>query len=143
MRVEKIPNTSLGARVYDLDINMLSDDEFDEIRRHFLDHGLLVFPGQTQLTPDNQAAFARRFHSQGTLEFDRAAISNQKRDGSVLDDQSHAFQILRGNEHWHTDSTYMPLSSKAAMLYAVGPLPSAGGGTGFADQRAGWDALDR
>jgi alpha-ketoglutarate-dependent taurine dioxygenase len=49
--------------------------------------------------------------------------------------------VLKGNEGWHTDSTYMPLASKAAMLYAM-VLPPTGGETEFADMRAAWDALD-
>ena len=35
-------------------------------------------------------------------------------------------------EDWHTDSTYMPVSSKMAMLAAEKVPPSGGGETGFA-----------
>ena len=49
-------------------------------------------------------------------------------------------KINRGNEAWHTDSTYRPISSKVAMLSAV-KLPSAGGQTEFADMRAGYATL--
>jgi alpha-ketoglutarate-dependent taurine dioxygenase len=60
----------------------------------------------------------------------------------TLADNAYGPSILRGNEEWHTDSTYMPLSSKAALLYAE-VLPSAGtGGTAWADMRAAHDALD-
>ena len=47
----------------------------------------------------------------------------------------------RGNEAWHTDSTYKPISSKCAMLSAV-VVPEAGGETELADLRAGYAALD-
>lgn len=40
-------------------------------------------------------------------------------------------QINQGNETWHTDSTYIPVSSKVAML-AAHTVPSEGGETGFA-----------
>ena len=46
-----------------------------------------------------------------------------------------------GNEAWHTDSTYKPLSSKCAMLSAV-TVPEDGGGTELADARAAYAALD-
>ena len=47
-----------------------------------------------------------------------------------------------GNEAWHTDSTYKPLSSKCAMLSAV-TVPKKGGETALADQRAAYEALDQ
>ena len=47
---------------------------------------------------------------------------------------------MRGNEGWHTDSTYMPLAAKAAMLMAL-VVPPEGGETEFADMRAAYDAL--
>ena len=45
-------------------------------------------------------------------------ISNRKIDGSTVDPNSDQFQILKGNEGWHTDSTYMPLSARASILAA-------------------------
>src|SRR5262249_49839237 len=55
-------------------------------------------------------------------------------DGTVM-------QMLRGNEGWHTDSSYMPLSAKASILSAH-VVPSVGGETEWADMRAAYDALD-
>ena len=52
-----------------------------------------------------------------------------------------ARKLMKGNEGWHTDSTYMPVASKAAMLYAL-VVPPDGGETEYADMRAAWDALD-
>ncbi|MCH9675924.1 MAG: TauD/TfdA family dioxygenase, partial [Gammaproteobacteria bacterium] len=68
-------------------------------------------------------------------------ISNHKPDGTVLAEDEYRFKVLRGNEGWHTDSTYMPLASKVAMLAAL-VVPPEGGETGFADMRAAWDAMD-
>jgi alpha-ketoglutarate-dependent taurine dioxygenase len=56
------------------------------------------------------------------------------RDGTVM-------QMLRGNEGWHTDSSYMPLAAKASMLSAH-VVPGSGGETEWADMRAAYDALD-
>ena len=50
-------------------------------------------------------------------------------------------QILRGNEGWHTDSSYMPLAAKASVLSAE-VVPSRGGETEWADMRAAYEALD-
>ena len=53
----------------------------------------------------------------------------------------HRFKSLRGNEGWHTDSSYMPLAAKASVLSAQ-VVPSAAGETEWADMRAAYDALD-
>jgi alpha-ketoglutarate-dependent taurine dioxygenase len=48
--------------------------------------------------------------------------------------------ILRGNEGWHTDSSYMPIAAKASILSAE-RVPTRGGQTEWADMRAAFDAL--
>lgn len=137
-------DASLGAVVTDVDLENLDDAGWAEIHRAFLQHAVLVFPGQ-HLDEQAQGAFARRF---GAIEKlsprqtgDTIPVSNQKRDGSLARPDEYQYQILKGNEGWHTDSTYMPLASKAAMLTAI-ELPPSGGDTEFADMRAAWEALD-
>jgi alpha-ketoglutarate-dependent taurine dioxygenase len=49
--------------------------------------------------------------------------------------------ILRGNQGWHTDSSYMRVSAKASMLSAR-VVPTSGGNTEWCDMRAAYDALD-
>ncbi|MYK29909.1 MAG: TauD/TfdA family dioxygenase, partial [Gammaproteobacteria bacterium] len=61
--------------------------------------------------------------------------------GSLLADSEHQMQVLIGNEGWHTDSSYMPISAKASILSAH-VLPRAGGETEWADMRAAYQALD-
>lgn len=121
----------------------LSEDEFAEIHAAFLSYGFLVFPGQ-HLTDEENVAFGKRF---GELEFGSLAISNQKKheDGSygeIHDLQTQRMRTNVGNEGWHTDSSYMPLSSKCALLSAVA-VPDEGGDTEVADTRAGYAALDQ
>jgi alpha-ketoglutarate-dependent taurine dioxygenase len=57
-----------------------------------------------------------------------------------MPDDAHRMQLMRGNEGWHTDSSYMPRAAKASVLSAH-IVPSAGGGTEWADMRAAWAAL--
>ena len=91
-------------------------------------------------------AFANRFGDIELLAPDPAqkavAISNQKPDGSVMGADEHRFKSLRGNEGWHTDSSYMPLAAKASVLSAQ-VVPSAGGETEWADMRAAYDGARR
>ena len=92
---------------------------------------------------DEQVAFARRF---GEIEhivanLDTVPVSNRRRDGTLYADGEGPMQILRGNEGWHTDSSYMPLAAKASVLSAE-VVPSHGGETEWADMRAAYEALD-
>jgi alpha-ketoglutarate-dependent taurine dioxygenase len=49
-------------------------------------------------------------------------------------------KIMLGNEGWHTDSSYMPISAKASVLSAH-VVPTRGGETEWADMRAALEAL--
>ncbi len=142
MTIEPVDAT-LGAVVTNIELANLDAQSWAELYAAFLTYGVLVFPEQ-HLTEQEQGDFARRFGQPEKLSpKQRGAsvpISNRKADGSVAKPDEYQFQILRGNEGWHTDSTYMPLASKVAMLSAE-VLPPADGETEFADMRAAWDAL--
>ena len=73
---------------------------------------------------------------------DLTPISNVKKDGSVRveDDSDGVIQILKGNMGWHCDSTYMAVQAKGA-VFTAHVVPEEGGETGWADLRAGYDAL--
>ena len=103
---------------------------------------MLVFPGQ-HLSSDEQIAFARRF---GDIEvlfegYDAVPISTVDQTGEVMAPDHPVMQVVRGNQGWHTDSSYMPVSAKASMLSAR-VVPESGGDTEWADMRAAFDALD-
>ncbi len=138
-------DATLGAVVTGVDLTTLNDQTWTRIHDAFLTYGVLVFPGQ-HLDDEAQGAFARRFGDLEKLAGPKQKgpnvhISNRKADGTLATPDDIQFKLLRGNEGWHTDSTYMPLASKAAMLYAL-VIPPSGGETAFADMRAAWDALD-
>ena len=137
-------DATLGAVVTDLALGRMDDATWKTVEEAFHQHGILVFPGQ-HLTEDEQIAFARRFGEIELLAADpeqkAVAISNQKPDGTVFAADEHRFKSLRGNEGWHTDSSYMPLAAKASVLSAQ-VVPAAGGETEWADMRAAHDALD-
>lgn len=142
LTIEPVEAT-LGAIVTNLELASLTDQTWAELYSAFLQYGVLVFPGQ-HLSEQEQGEFACRFGQPEQLSPKQKGpsipISNRKADGSVAKPDEYQFQILRGNEGWHTDSTYMPLASKVAMLSAQ-VLPVKDGETEFADMRAAWDAL--
>ena len=140
--ITPIPNKVFGATVTGVALRDISDADFATLKAAFLKHGFLVFPKQF-LTDAENIAFGLRF---GELEFGAMPLSNQARSkdgtlGEIFEVNSRRMRSAIGNEGWHTDSTYKPLSSKVAMLSAV-VVPNEGGGTEFADMRHAYAALD-
>ena len=137
-------DATLGAVVTEVDLATLTDDLWEAIHANFLEYGLLIFPGQ-HLTEDAQGQFALRFGKTEKLHPQQPGpsvqLSNQKPNGEMVHREDEGFRLLRGNEGWHTDSTYMPLAAKAGMLAAL-VVPPENGETEFADMRAAWDELD-
>jgi alpha-ketoglutarate-dependent taurine dioxygenase len=134
---------TFGATVTGVDLRRVTDDEFAAVRTAFLRYGFLLFPGQ-HLDEAASAEFGKRW---GELEFGGQAMANQRKhkDGSygeIFDVDTQLMRTNIGNETWHTDSTYKPISSKCAMLSAV-IIPDEGGQTELADQRAAYAALDQ
>ena len=136
--IEPLPAT-LGATVGGLRLAELDDASWRVVEDAFHRYALLIFRGQF-LSDEQQLAFGRRF---GQLEpgLTLAPISNVTPEGEVRLSGGTVMQMLRGNEGWHTDSSYMPLSAKASMLSAH-VVPRSGGETEWADMRAAYDALD-
>ena len=133
---------TLGAIITGVDLATLDDAAWKDIEAAFHEHALLIFPGQ-HLSAEAQIAVGARFGEIEQLVADReiVPISNERPDGGLAEDGSHQMEILRGNEGWHTDSSYMPLSAKASVLSAR-VVPTAGGQTEWADMRSAYDALD-
>ena len=131
---------SFGAVVREIDLRTLDAATFDDLYQTWLTYGLLIFPGQG-LGKSEQVAFARRF---GDLieELKAVEISNVKPDGSLRDaPDDDMMKIIRGNMHWHQDSTYMPVQAKGA-VFSAHVVPKRQGDTAFADMRDAYDALD-
>lgn len=141
--MEIVPlDATLGAVVTGVALADLTDEAWEEVEAAFHRHALLVFPGQ-HLDADEQVAFAKRF---GDIEvlfagYEAIPISTIDGDGNVLEPDNPIMQIVRGNQGWHTDSTYMPTSAKASVLSAQ-VVPPSGGDTEWVDMRAAYDALD-
>jgi alpha-ketoglutarate-dependent taurine dioxygenase len=131
-------DATFGAIVRNIELRALDDDTWQALHEAWLEHALLIFPGQF-LTQDEQNEFARRF---GELEFSAKPITNVTKDGTVLSDPADdRIKSMRGNEGWHHDSTYMPVQAKGAVFTAE-IVPASGGATGWADMRAAYEALD-
>lgn len=138
-QLEPLPATTFGAVVTGVRLATLSDKAFAALYEAWLEHALLIFPGQ-HLSGEEQVGFARRF---GPLEFPLAPLSNVRSDGSLRPDDGSddVVNILKGNMGWHCDSTYMPVQAKGA-VFTCEVAAKDGGQTGWADMRAAWQALE-
>ena len=136
MRVEPL-NRSFGAKVYELSLPDLNQDQVEDIYKLWLQYALLIFP-QQNLSNSQQIEFAKNF---GSLEFELSPISNVRNDGSIRDaNDDDIVKSLKGNMEWHHDSTYMPIQAKGA-VFTAHKVPTKGGETGWADMRAAYEGL--
>ena len=141
-------DATLGAVVRNVRLTSLGDEAFGAIEDAWHAHAVLIFPDQ-HLTDDEQLAFSRRFGSlerslsSNHVRADRTVLhlSNVREDGSLVPADDGVNMLLKGNNRWHTDSSYKRVPAKASLLSAR-TVPQTGGETAFADMRAAYDALD-
>ena len=144
MRIEP-SGATLGATVTGVDLATLTDCAFKAIENAWHCHAVLVFPNQN-LSDADHIAFTRRF---GRLERGLrrrrgsgvGRLSNVDKEGAVVPPQELQARFQRGNQEWHSDSSYKRIGAKASIL-AAHVTPADGGETEWADMRAAWDALD-
>jgi len=124
-----------GAEVLGLDLNSLSNRQWDEVQRAFTEHGVIFFRDQ-HLTPDQHIAFARRW---GTIDVNRyfTPVAGYPEIAEVRKEPDQKRNI---GERWHTDHTYDQIPAMGSILVAR-ELPSHGGDTHFADICTAFDAL--
>ena len=113
-------------------------------------YAVLVIHGQP-LDDDQLLALGRRFGSIAAPRNQRdvrrlkhaeiADISNLNASNALRERQDHKRLDGLGNQLWHSDASFRPISGALSMLYAH-VVPPTGGDTEFADLRAAYDALD-
>ncbi len=134
----------LGAEVLGLQVAAIDDAVFPDIHAAFLAHQLLLFRDQ-ELPQAAQVAFARRFGTVQVHVMDQyhASAFPELYTLSNLDAEGRPSGAHpdRGTMAWHTDGSWQRVTGLATMLYAE-RIPASGGGTGFADMYAAYDALD-
>ena len=144
--MEVIPTSAtLGAIVRGVQLGCVDEKTFAAIETAWHKYAVLVFEEQN-LTDDQHLAFGRRFGrlERGLMMSSKrllAHLSNVIRDGSIADPTSLQVRFNKGNEQWHTDSSYKRVGAKASLLYARS-VPDTGGETEWADMREAYDALD-
>lgn len=126
---------SIGGLVSGIDLRKpLSESEFDALYGALLEHHVLFFRKQP-LAPEEQVALARRFGAIDIHPFGRHLETHPE---VGLLDQTEPRRD--GANRWHTDSTFMRMPPKLAILHAV-QLPACGGDTSWASMIEAWELL--
>ncbi len=134
---------ALGAAVTGVDLREpLNDSTMAAIRKAWLEHLVLVFPGQ-KLTPAQQIAFGRRF---GELDDHKAVpfyrhpehpeiylITNKPIGGKPSETRDTG-------RLWHSDHSFTTHPTMATMLYCL-EIPPVGGTTMFNNQYLAFETL--
>ncbi len=141
-----------AAEIYDVDLSApLSADEIAAVKEAFWSYAVLIFPDQ-QLTQEQHLDFAQLFGPLETtvgvyrkdaplrVQPEFADVSNLNHKGVIWGEKSRLRAFMKGNQLWHTDSSFKYLPALTSLLYARS-VPPYGGHTEFADERAAYDAL--
>lgn len=139
--VERLSD-AIGARITSVDLRGgLDDATMQEIRKAWLEHFVIVIPGQ-DLSGDDQIAFTEWFGPRQEVRTVKVVdkgpqnfmyVANKTVDGmpGVLPE---------GEMMFHTDQCYYETPSRATILFAL-EVPSKGGNTQFANAYRAYDSL--
>ena len=137
------------ATIDGVDIKSLSKSEFLEIKKAVETYGVVVINSQN-INDDDQINFSEGFGKleisigtqtkapdyqvENSIRPEISRISNVDLNNRMLpfDDKKVIFD--RGNNYWHTDSSFKETPSKISILSAR-EVPEEGGGTDFIDAR--------
>src|SRR6202162_80811 len=149
-RFEVVPLTEhIGAELRGIDLRQKPDDEtIRAIYQAWLDHLVIVFPGQT-LSQEDLVRVTGYFGENGELGrppkyFPKGyskllpgvmLISNTRETGEPIG------ALPDGEMMFHHDMIHAEIPSKATLLYSV-EIPATGGNTLFASGYAAYDTLD-
>jgi alpha-ketoglutarate-dependent 2,4-dichlorophenoxyacetate dioxygenase len=138
-----------AAEIQGVSLRAIDEPTVGAVRAAFEDHSVLVFRDQ-HLTEEEQIAFTRRFgpleETMGSIAQNTrvapqiADLSNVDPDGNTMAPDDRRMLYHKGNQLWHSDSSFKPVPAMASVLSAR-EVPAEGGETDFASLRAAWDAL--
>lgn len=142
MKVRRL-SYGLGASITGVDLSeRLSDQALHDIREIWLEHQVIVFPGQ-RLTEQEQIAFGRRFgelDDHKSIPFYRHPehveiflITNHEIGGKPSETRD------TGRE-WHSDHSFTTRPTMATMLYCR-EVPPVGGTTMFTNMYMSYETL--
>ena len=136
---------TIGAEILGVDVNTLSDADFDKIYQTWLDCNVICVRDQS-LAIGEYLTYSQRFGvisphpSKSTRHPDCPEVTLLGVNKFNADGTLNQAIYGRGASGWHTDGAYDDVPFKATQLYGVA-IPSRGGNTLFASMYAAYDAL--
>ena len=127
---------AIGARITGIDVSKpLAPATIDTVRDAINQHGVLFFPGQPVLTPEQHIDLVAQFGTVETPPF----LTKQSTHPQVLIVE---FEKPKGSgaDHWHQDGTHLPKPPMGTFIQAQ-ILPSFGGDTCFSSMYSAYEAL--
>ena len=132
-----------GARVTGIDLSKpLPDDEVRAIHHAWLEHLVLVFPGQN-LDPLTLVEFTRLFgqlDDYATQPFNRHPEINEVMVLTNKWTNGQPSKTYNNGQNWHTDLSYTLRPAKGTTVYCM-EKPSVGGDTMFANMYLAYETL--
>ena len=135
---------ALGAEIQGVDLaKPLSNSEFDQIHRAFLEKGILLFRDQ-KITREQHIAFSRRF---GELD-DHASLPRDRHPDypelllvtNIPEKDGKPSASKYTGQQWHSDLSFTPVPSLGSLLRGI-TIPPVGGDTMFTNMYMAYDAL--
>ncbi|MEC7488870.1 MAG: TauD/TfdA family dioxygenase [Pseudomonadota bacterium] len=132
----------IGARVTGVNLcEGLNDEVMREIRQAWIDHFVIVLPGQS-LSSDEQVAFTAWFGPRQpvrTVQQVAGGLQNYMYVANRCVDGMEGV-LPEGEMQYHSDQCYYETPSRATILYAL-DIPEAGGNTKFANAYSAYESL--
>lgn len=135
LKIKKIAG-ALGAEVSGVDLSRpLAPEVRAEIRRTFLEHGVVFFPDQP-LKPAQFLDFAKEMGQPVDYPFLRGLPDYPE----IIEVKKLEHERVNFGGVWHSDTAYLETPPMGTMLLAR-EIPPAGGDTLFANQYLAYEAL--
>jgi taurine dioxygenase len=140
-------SAAVGAAITGIDLRKDMDDAtFRAVHSAWLDHQVLVFPGQ-DLSEDDQVRFTAWFGELGqrhrkvaSPETGRVSHPGTMLISTIREDGKPIGSLPDGEMMFHSDGAFAKRPFRYTLLYAL-EVPSVGGNTLFANMYTAYDAL--
>ena len=142
--------SKIGAEIRGLDLSKpIPKNVMSDFRRVWLDRVVAVLPDQ-DINDEQHIAFSEQLGeleliNMSALQVDgRPEIyeaTNLDKNDNIMGNNHPVLAINRGNQNWHSDSSFKMVPATASMLHAY-IVPEQGGETEFANMAAAYDGLD-
>ena len=128
---------AVGAEIRGVDLSRgLTDEEFKEVHKAFLDHQVLFLRAQKELPPEVHVEIGKRF---GNLHFHPAAPQMEGHP-EIFVIHTHRDSKIANGEFWHSDVSCDEEPPLGTMLQ-LHLLPPVGGDTLFSNMYQAYEEL--